>query len=167
MEDLVLGSVRSGGRIDDLERDTLNRVGGAGQGESIFQTVEGLRKGDSGVLKELYGMEGEGGKSVFAKGELEKIKNLPTAEEQGEAIAKALKKANLTDVFAFGEQGGSGKSVRGVQTQYVEANERFVQSVHAFAAALRGVGIKVPGPTSRDLQDAAESLTSGGNPGEV
>jgi hypothetical protein len=170
MEQLILGSItgargRGEGIISAEERDILNRVGGAGQGESIAQMVEGLRTGRGGATKELGAMKDREGKSVFKEGELEAIKDISNPEKQAQAIAEALKRAGLTDVAAFREAAGSGKDIRGIQTEYVEANEKFVTSVWAFVSALESAGIEVPGPAKQNLDSAAGDVTGGGNSG--
>jgi hypothetical protein len=88
-----------------------------------------------------------------------------TAEERGEKLMKLVKEGGVMDAESFGEGDVGGKSTRGTQEAYVAANEAFVQSVHAFVAALSAA--KIPGvPTvgAADVQEAGDDvLAEGGN----
>lgn len=167
MGDLITGVIGGEGGITAGERELLNQIGGAGQGEKISSFVSALQGGTvSDADKEMLGAAG------IDEGRLKEIAKLQ-GEEQAEAIKKVFEEAGLLDLAMFQSDEGA-TSVRGVQQQYIETNADFVRAVHAFVSALGSVkGIKglpvIPGPDAFDQGGGAGGADTpgSGNTGSV
>jgi hypothetical protein len=165
MGDLITGVIGGEGGITAEERELLNRIGGAGQGEKISSFVSALEGGTvSDKDKKMLAAEG------IDEDRLRKIAELE-GEEQAKAIKKVFEEAGLLDLAMFQSDEGA-TSMRGVQQQYVETNADFVRAVHAFVSALGSVkGIKglpvIPGPDAFDQGGGAggADIPGSGNTG--
>ena len=114
-----------GSLISEKERASLGDVSG-GQSGAILSMAEKLAGGGTN--------EKERGNLGMSKAEAEAIREADPAE-QGQMIVEALKKANLLNMDGDGTDGGV-TGVQGTQTEYVQANTKFVAAVEAFIASL-------------------------------
>jgi hypothetical protein len=121
-----------------------------------LMTAEGDLSGSTvDEFSRLLGAKGKEGRA----GVEERLRRIRTMKggEQKDAIMALLQETGTMDIESFGMGAVGGKSRRGVQESYIEANEKFVQAVMAFVAGMKDVP-GAPKFAAADAKAKAEEL---------
>jgi len=142
-QDRNIGALRSGAsdtfrevlddmRVDDSEVELLDTALGQTQGSSLRNILKMLTSGREERRKKALDILGvqEGQREAALAG-------LRSADgnERNQAVMRAVTEGRAGSLLP-GFLGGKRKSIEGVQTEYVEANRLFVQTVQRFASAV-------------------------------